>query len=71
MNNIKTIPDFLRHIEATYQDKCALNEIQNENWVSYSTEEVVKKIHALAASFQKMGITKGQSIGLYAPSSAR
>ncbi len=71
MNNIKTIPDFLKHIEATYQDDYALNEIQNEKWVSYSTQEVIKKIHALAASFHQMGIKKGQTIGLYAPSSAR
>jgi len=71
MNLIKTLPDFLKHIEATYQDAHALNEIQNENWVSYSTKEAVHTIQALAASFHDLGIVKGQTFGLYAPSSAR
>lgn len=71
MAKFKTIPDFLDHVAVTYRNPCAINEIVDGNWVSHSTEEIVKTIHALAASFQQMGISKGQAIGLYAPSSWR
>lgn len=70
MAKFKTLPDLLNHVAASYRDQKAINEIKNGNWVNHSTEEVVNTIHQMAAGFYQMGLKKGETVGLYAPSTS-
>ena len=70
MTTFKTLPDLLNHVSKSYHNQTSINELQSGKWVNHSTEEVVSTIHEMAAGFHQMGLKKGETVGLYAPSSS-
>lgn len=70
MSKFKTLPDLLNHVSVSFHDPRAINELQNGQWVNHSTEEIVNMIRAMAVGFHQMGLQKGETFGLYAPSSS-
>ena len=65
-----TLPELLNHVSNSYHDPKCINELQNGQWVNHSTEEMVTTIREMAVGFHQMGLKKGETVGVYAPSTS-
>lgn len=71
MKPLHTIGELLTYIEENYSNPKALVSYENEQWHSYSTQQMLKEIKYIALGLKSLGIEKGDYVGLIAPSSAR
>jgi long-chain acyl-CoA synthetase len=65
----QTLPGLLRHVTATYQRDNALNYPHAGGWISYSHARFAESVRRLTLGLVDLGIEKGESVGLLAPSS--
>ncbi len=63
-----TLPGLFRHITGTYDRQNALNWPQGEGWISVSHAELRQRVKRIALGLVDLGVRKGESLGLIAPS---
>lgn len=71
MKQVFTVGEFLANIREKFSNTKAVSSYDGKQWVSLSTEEYTKQIKYLALALVKMGVKKGDRVGIIAQPSAR
>lgn len=72
MKPFKSVVEVLRHAEKEYSKENALNyQTEEGGWESVSSQEFAKQVKHLALGLRKMGVKKGDKVGILANSSPR
>jgi long-chain acyl-CoA synthetase len=71
MQQLKALSQCLEHISKSYQNPKALNSFENGRWQTYSTAEFLRDVQKLALALAKLGVKRGDRIGIIAVPSAR
>lgn len=66
---IKNTNDILSHLSASKNNPRALNYQKDDQWHSVSTEEILEQVKLISLGLTKLGVKKGDKVGLMAPSS--
>ncbi len=70
MQQVHTISGFIKEIDRLYRNPKALNSVKNGAWESLSTQEFLEQVKLLALGLVKLGVKKGDRVGIIAlPSS--
>jgi long-chain acyl-CoA synthetase len=64
-----TLPGLFRYVISAYHADNALSYPQGESWISYSHEQFARSVRRIALGLSGLGIQRGESVGLLAPSS--
>jgi len=64
-----TLPALFKHISGAYDRQNALNWPQGEGWISVSHAELRQRVKRIALGLVDLGVRRGESVGLIAPSS--
>lgn len=72
MKPFKTVVEVLRHVEKEHSKPNALNFPNEEDgWDSVSTEEFVEQVKRVALGLRKLGVKKGDRVGILSDPSPR
>lgn len=71
MKQVFTVSEFLANIRENFSNPKALSSHNGKQWDSLSTEEYTKQVRYLALALVKMGVKKGDRVGIIAQPSAR
>ncbi len=66
MEQIKTIPQLLKHVKATYSKPNVLNYQKDGQWVGISVEDYLKEVEYFALGLLQLGVKKGDNVGIMA-----
>lgn len=69
MFTCKTLSEIIDYIEAEIENDTFLNYLNGSEWVSISSQEFVRTVHALASSFEARGVKQGTSVAMISDSS--
>jgi len=64
-----TLPGLLQYAASTYDRPDALSYPREGGWVTWSHAEIMSSVRRLALGLREMGIERGESVGVIAPSS--
>ncbi len=65
----RTLPELLLHTARTWSRMDALNYPEGDGWVSLSHRQLMERVRDLALGLVDLGVRRGESVGLIAPSS--
>lgn len=71
MKQVCTVGEFTRGIRKNYSNPMALNSYRDGEWVHFSTQKFMTEVRYLALALVKIGIKKGDRVGIIAEPSAR
>ncbi len=64
-----TLPGLFRYVTTEYHADNALNHPDGDAWIPCSHEKLAAKVRAVALGLVDLGVERGESVGLLAPSS--
>lgn len=69
MEPFNTMAEVVQYVENHYSNPKALNSREGFHWKSTSTQEFIFDVKRLAYGLRKLGLRKGDTVGILAPSS--
>lgn len=69
MFSFNTLQELFKHIQENIKTQSYLNYRNNGEWASVSSDEFVRTIQQLSSAFTVIGVEKGTTVGIIAPSS--
>lgn len=70
LQKVYTVGELIKEIRKGPKNPKALNNYEDGNWISYSTDDYLKEIRYLSLFLHKRGVKKGDMVGLIAVSSS-
>ena len=71
MNSFSTFGEVVQYVEKNYSNPASLNDREGLHWRPTSTQEFIFDIKRLAYGLIQLGVRKGDTVGILAPSSTR
>lgn len=71
LDPVNTVADMLHNIEKYFSNPKALNYFHKDKWHSISTQSYLEQVRYIALALNKMGVKKGDRVGLVSAPSAR
>ena len=71
IKKVNSYADLYRQILTTYSNPTALNYFQDGDWKNISSEDMVGTIRHLALGLRYLGLKRGDTVGLMAPTTPR
>ncbi len=69
MFSFNTLQELFKHIQENIKTPSYLNYRNNGEWQSVSSDEFVRTVQQLSSAFTTIGVVKGTTVGIIAPSS--
>ncbi len=66
METFTTLPEMIRYVMNTYRNSAAFNYRDGNEWRSISTELFLEKVRRLSLGLKRMGLKKGECVGILA-----